>query len=209
MKKGYIIPHTHWDREWRYPIWENRQYLIDMMEGLLENFRENPEYKSFLTDGQCVMLLDFLELRPEREEEIKGYVKAGRLNIGPWYTLPDLYPVSGESIVRNLLKGKRVCAELGGCMDIGYESFGWGQPSQFPQIYQGFGIDTVIVSKNVDKTRAPECEFIWEGKDGTQVLATRLGTDARADEESQIPAGAGRCAFCIGPLGFRALALLY
>lgn len=180
MKKGYIIPHTHWDREWRYPIWENRQYLIDMMEGLLENFRENPEYKSFLTDGQCVMLLDFLELRPEREEEIKGYVKAGRLNIGPWYTLPDLYPVSGESIVRNLLKGKRVCAELGGCMDIGYESFGWGQPSQFPQIYQGFGIDTVIVSKNVDKTRAPECEFIWEGKDGTQVLATRLGTDARA-----------------------------
>lgn len=180
MKHAYIIPHTHWDREWRYPIWENRQYLIDMMEGLLENFRNNPEYASFLTDGQSVMLLDFLELRPDCRGEIEELVKTGRLNIGPWYTLPDLYPISGESIVRNLLKGKRICGELGGWMNIGYESFGWGQPSQFPQIYRGFGIDTVIVSKNVDKTRAPECEFIWQGKDGTRVLATRLGTDARA-----------------------------
>lgn len=181
MKHGYIVPHTHWDREWRYPIWENRQYLIDVMEGLLDNFKEHPEYKSFLTDGQCVMLLDFLELRPERREEIEQYIKEGRLQIGPWYTLPDLYPISGESIVRNLLKGFRECEKLGGNLKIGYESFGWGQPSQFPQIYQGFGIDTVIVSKNVDKNRAPNCEFIWEGKDGTRVLATRLGSDARAN----------------------------
>lgn len=180
MKYGYLIPHTHWDREWRYPIWENRQYLIDLMEELLDNLRENDSYTSFLTDGQCVMLLDFLELRPERRADIEGYVHAGRLHIGPWYTLPDLYPVSGESLVRNLMRGARACKALGGCMSIGYESFGWGQPSQLPQLYQGFGIDTVIVSKNVDKTRAPHCEFTWEGKDGTQVLATRLGADARA-----------------------------
>lgn len=181
MKHGYIIPHTHWDREWRYPIWENRQYLIDMMEGLLENLRTDSSYRSFLADGQCVMVLDFLEMCPEYRAEIEEYVHAGRLQIGPWYTLPDLYPISGESIVRNLLRGARICADLGGRLDIGYESFGWGQPSQFPQIYKGFGIDTVIVSKNVDKTRAPECEFVWQGKDGTQVLATRLGSDARAN----------------------------
>ena len=30
MKKAYVVTHTHWDREWRYPIWENRQYLIDI-----------------------------------------------------------------------------------------------------------------------------------------------------------------------------------
>ena len=38
MKHGYIVPHTHWDREWRYPIWENRQYLIDVMEGSFDAF---------------------------------------------------------------------------------------------------------------------------------------------------------------------------
>lgn len=152
-----------------------------MMDDLLANFREHPEYRSFLTDGQCVMLLDYLELRPERRAELEALVREGKLCIGPWYTLPDLYPISGESIVRNLLRGSRECAKLGGILKIGYESFGWGQPSQFPQIYRGFGIDTVIVSKNVDKSRAPNCEFLWEGKDGTRVFATRLGSDARAN----------------------------
>ena len=84
-------------------------------------------------------------------------------------------------MIRNLLEGRKHALKLGKCLEIGYESFGWGQPSQLPQIYQGFGIDTVIVSKNVDKTRAPESEFWWIGADGTKVLATRLGNDARAN----------------------------
>lgn len=178
---GYVVPHTHWDREWRYPIWENRLYLRDLMNELIETLERNPDYKSFLLDGQVVALLDYLEVCPEKETLIKKLIKDKRIIIGPWYTLPDLYPISGESIVRNLLRGKEEAEKLGGYLKIGYESFGWGQPSQLPQIYKGFDIDTVIVSKNVDKTRAPKCEFIWAGSDGTKVLATRLGEDARAN----------------------------
>ncbi len=47
-------------------------------------------------------------------------------------------------------------------MNIAYESFGWGQTAQFPQIYKGFGFDTVIVGKNVSRDRAPNSEFMWE-----------------------------------------------
>lgn len=180
-KTGYIIPHTHWDREWRYPIWENRLYLVDMLDELIDTLEKNPDYKSFLFDGQVIGMKDYLEVRPQQEQKIKDFIKEGRIAIGPWYTLPDLYPVSGESIVRNLLKGTRQAQKLGKCMNIGYESFGWGQPSQIPQIYKGFDIDTVIVSKNVDKTRAPKSEFKWTGVDGTSVFATRLGDDARAN----------------------------
>ena len=32
---GYIIPQTHWDREWRYPLWKNRMLLVELMEELL------------------------------------------------------------------------------------------------------------------------------------------------------------------------------
>ena len=35
-KTNYVIPHTHWDREWRYPIWKNRMLLIQFMDELLE-----------------------------------------------------------------------------------------------------------------------------------------------------------------------------
>lgn len=178
---GYVVPHTHWDREWRYPVWENRLYLRDLVNELIETLESNPGYKSFLFDGQVVALLDYLEICPEKEETVRKLIVEKRIVIGPWYTLPDLYPISGESMVRNLLKGKEEAEKLGGYLKIGYESFGWGQPSQLPQIYKGFGIDTVIVSKNVDKTRAPRCEFKWTGMDGTSVLATRLGEDARAN----------------------------
>lgn len=184
MKKkstGYVIPHTHWDREWRYPIWENRMYLRDMVNELLDTLENNPGYKSFLFDGQVVGILDYLEVEPEKKERVEKLIREKRIMIGPWYTLPDLYPISGESMVRNLLKGKKEAEKLGGRLNVGYESFGWGQPSQLPQLYKGFGINTVIISKNVDKTRAPHSEFKWVGADGTEILATRLGEDARAN----------------------------
>ena len=181
MAKGYVVTHTHWDREWRYPIWESRLYLAEMIDELLDILDTQPGYNSFLLDGQSVLLEDYLLLRPENKQRILERILDGRLIIGPWYTLPDLYPISGESIVRNLLKGDRVCREYGKKLSIGYESFGWGKPSQMPQIYRGFGIDTVIVAKNISKQRAPQSEFIWEGKDGTRLLTTRLGNEARSN----------------------------
>lgn len=180
-KKGYVIPHTHWDREWRYALWESRVNLANMMDELIGILENQEEYKCFLLDGQFVPIKDYLFLRPENEARLKKLVADGRIRIGPWYTLPDLYPVSGESIVRNLLRGRKECEAFGGILSVGYESFGWGQPSQFPQIYKGFGIDTVIVAKKVDSSRAKNCEFAWVGKDGTTVLATRLGQEARAN----------------------------
>lgn len=182
VDKGYLITHTHWDREWRYPLWENRKYLVDMIDELLEHLEANQDYTAFLLDGQVVPVFDYLEVRPNEKERLFSLIRQGRIQVGPWYTLPDLYPISGESLVRNLQAGFELCKQHQlPWLDIGYESFGWGQPSQFPQIYKGFGIETIIVSKNVDKERAPDCEFLWQGKDGTTVLASRLGTDARAN----------------------------
>ena len=137
MKKAYIVTHTHWDREWRYPVWENRQYLIDMIDELLEILDTQPEYSCFLMDGQSVIIEDYLEFKPENREKVEGYIKSGKIDVGPWYTLPDLYPVSGESLVRNLLKGDRLSKKLGRRLNVAHESFGWGQTAQFPQIYKG------------------------------------------------------------------------
>lgn len=177
--RGYVVPHTHWDREWRYPLWQNRIMLVGFMEELLSILDTNPEYRCFVLDGQSVIIEDYLEVRPGDSERIRKYVKEGRLAIGPWYTLPDLYPIDGESLVRNLLKGIRYSESLGGYQKVGYNSFGWGQTAQFPQIYSGFGIDVIIAAKNIKKSRAPESEFLWEAPDGTRVLTTRLGAGVR------------------------------
>jgi len=181
VKEGKLVLHTHWDREWRYPLWENRMYLCNLVDELLEILDNDPDYKSFVMDGQTVVIEDYLEVRPENREKVEKYIKEGRIEVGPWYTLPDLYPVCGESLVRNLLKGKRLAAKLGKCTNVAYESFGWGQTAQFPQIYKQFGLDFSVVAKNVSKDRAPDCEFIWQAPDGSAILATRLGEHARAN----------------------------
>jgi mannosylglycerate hydrolase len=180
-KKALVLPHTHWDREWRYPIWQNRMLLVRFMHELLDILENDPEYTCFLMDGQVVPLLDYLEIHPENRPRVQALVTSGRLLAGPWYTLPDLYPLDGECLIRNLQKGMRVSEALGGFPRVAYHSFGWGQTAQFPQIYKQLGFDLLIAAKKVSLARAPKCEFIWQSPDGSEILATRLGKEFRAN----------------------------
>lgn len=170
-----VVGHTHWDREWRYPIYKNRALLLEFMDWLLEILEEDKTYSGFLMDGQTVCLQDYLEIRPENRYRIEKQVKAGRLWIGPWYTLPDLFPVAGECLLRNLLKGIRYAEEFGGHNPVAYHTFGWGQTAQFPQIYTSLGIKYAVAAKKVSEERAPHCEFIWTAPDGSTILTSRLG----------------------------------
>lgn len=178
---GHIISHTHWDREWRVPIWHARLRLIRMIDSLLDFLDDNKEFNHFVFDGQVVGIEDYLEFRPEKKKQVLEAIKNGRIDIGPWYNLPDEYPAYGETLVRNLLTGVERTTEMANCLDIAYTTFGWGQTAQFPQIFKGFGIDFVVVGKHVSKARAPESEFIWASPDGTEIMATRLGESSRAN----------------------------
>ncbi len=174
-KTALVVAHTHWDREWRYPIWKTRSLLLEFMDWLIDILENDPEYGSFLLDGQTVCLDDYLEIRPENRDRIAALVKAGKLAVGPWYTLPDLFPISGECLVRNLQTGIRFAEELGGYNPIAYHTFGWGQTAQFPQIYQDLGINYAVAAKKVSEERAPNSEFIWTAPDGSELLTSRLG----------------------------------
>ena len=102
IRTAHIVSHTHWDREWRYTIWQTRAWLISFMDELLDVL-EKGIYAGFLMDGQVSPILDYLEMRPEKEEQVKKFIKDGRLQAGPWYTLPDEYPVDPgfDEIYRN------------------------------------------------------------------------------------------------------------
>ncbi|RKX46298.1 MAG: alpha-mannosidase [Verrucomicrobia bacterium] len=178
-KTAIVVAHTHWDREWRYPIWKNRSLLIEFMDWLLDILENDPDYSGFLLDGQTVCIEDYLELRPENRGRITALVKVGKLDVGPWYTLPDLFPIAGECLIRNLNKGIRFAEALGGYNPIAYHTFGWGQTAQFPQIYKDIGIDYAVAAKKVSKERAPKSEFMWTAPDGSELLTSRLGVFAR------------------------------
>ena len=64
-------------------------------------------------------------------------------------------------------------------MKVGYTPFGWGQISQLPQIYQGFGIDMAYFYRGITEDEAPKSEFVWVAPDGTEMLTSRFGSGAR------------------------------
>ena len=98
-----IVPHTHWDREWYQPFQEYRIRLVQLTDRLLDLLAQDPEYLCFTFDGQTIVLEDYLEIHPEREETLRRYVQEGRLLIGPWQILPDEFLVGPESTIRNLM----------------------------------------------------------------------------------------------------------
>lgn len=107
-----IVSHTHWDREWYRPFQEFRLLLVEAVDQVLNMLANQPGYHSFLLDGQTLALEDYLEIRPEREAELRHYVQEGRLFIGPWHILPDEFLVSPEATIRNLMLGAKICERL-------------------------------------------------------------------------------------------------
>jgi mannosylglycerate hydrolase len=176
--RAHFIPNSHLDREWTLNYQQTRKLTVEFLDTLLDIMEKNEEY-TFCLDSQTVPLEDYLEIRPQNREQIKRFVQSGRLNIGPWYTAPDCNITYGESVVRNLLMGHKVAAEFGEAMKVGYTPFGFNQPSQLPQIYAGFGIDTIFFYRGISNFESTQAEFIWQAPDGTVALCSRFGSAAR------------------------------
>lgn len=169
-----LISHTHWDREWYRTFQSFRARLVDTLDSALDLIQADPGYK-FLFDGQSVVLEDYLEIRPHRRGEIERAVAAGRVAIGPWYVQPDSLLPSGESHVRNLLEGRRVAEEVGPASRIAYTPDSFGHPSQFPQIFSGFGLTAFVYWRgNGNEMDALPAEYSWVAPDGSEIMACHL-----------------------------------
>jgi mannosylglycerate hydrolase len=135
-----------------------------MLDKLLEILRTDPNYKNFTFDGQVIPIEDYLEVRPEKEKEIRKYVKEGRLSIGPMYVLPDEFLVSGESLIRNLIIGHQIARRFGRVMKAGYIPDPFGHIAQLPQIIQGCEIPSILFWRGFGNEFEEEklnMEFIW------------------------------------------------
>jgi alpha-mannosidase len=185
----HVVPHTHWDREWYLPFEQFRFRLVRMVDRLISLLEQNPDYAHFSLDGQTVVLEDYLALRPENRARLAALIGAGRVAVGPWYVLPDEWLVSGEALVRNLLRGRRTAREFGGGMPVGYVPDMFGHIAQMPQILRGFGLENAILFRGL--SGSPEqlkSEFLWEALDGSRVLAVKLSDHLGYSNALEIPA---------------------
>jgi mannosylglycerate hydrolase len=169
----FVVPHTHWDREWYRPFEHFRLWLGHAVDGVIETLERDPRFSSFTLDGQAVVLEDYVDVRPEQEPRLRGLLASGRLVVGPSYVLPDEFLVGAESLVRNLLIGREVCERFDATpSDVGYLPDGFGHILQLPQILRGFGIESFIFSRGLgDQLDDVGVVFRWCSPDRSEVLA--------------------------------------
>ncbi|MDB6093090.1 MAG: glycoside hydrolase [Verrucomicrobia bacterium] len=165
---------THWDREWREPFQGIRYALVTLMDRVIAGLEDGRLRGPFQTDGQSILVEDYLEIRPERRAQVERLAREGKLVIGPWYSMPDEFTVSGEALIRNLIVGRQDARDLGGIPSkAGYVPDMFGHISQLPQIFALCGVPVGYVWRGVNNTR--ERTFIWRGADGTEMPCHKFG----------------------------------
>ena len=168
-----LVPHTHWDREWYQTFQQFRMRLVHAVDMLLDILDQDSAFSHFMLDGQTIVLDDYLEVQPQHEERLRRYIRAGRIQVGPWYVQPDEFLVSGEALIRNLQIGLRRAADFGEPMHIGYVPDCFGHIAQLPQILQGFEMESAVFWRGVG-AEARKSEFYWTAPDGSSVLVLHL-----------------------------------
>ena len=162
MKKQVIAyVHTHWDREWyrEYEIFRMR--LLRVFDNVLDML-ENNTLPSFYFDGQTSALLDYLEIRPEKEDIIRKFIKEKRLFIGPFYCLVDEFLTDENCFRKNLELGLKTAKDFG-CEDFtAYFADTFGHSASTLSILKEFGINSAVVWRGCGDIPS---EFSWQGID--------------------------------------------
>ena len=167
---------THWDREWYQPFQGFRYRLVETLDEVIQNLEHDPEISVFHFDGQTAMLEDYLEIRPENEARLRTLIQAGRIMLGPWYTMPDGFLVGAESYLRNLERGLATARKYACDFKEGYVSDIFGFNSQIPQLFQLCGIRSAYVFRGTTDKDHPR-QFKWESPDGSAVFCHRFMED--------------------------------
>lgn len=175
LKKIYYLSSTHWDREWYRPFQGFRYRLIKVTNTVIDVLEKDSDFKTFIFDGQTVVLEDYTQIEPGKRERLKKLIEENRIKVGPWYVMPDEFLVSGESLVQNLLIGHRVAREYGAeePMKYGYICDIFGHTAQMPQIFNQFGIQGALLGRGTN-VHTTDSHFQWEAPDGSRCTTFKV-----------------------------------
>jgi alpha-mannosidase len=164
---------SHIDMAWLWPWTETVEVVRNTFRSALDLMREYPDFTFSMGSAQTFYWME--EKYPDLFKEIQQRVKEGRWElVGGMWVEPDLNMPAGESLVRQLLVGKRYFQQRFGVdVKIGWNPDSFGYSWQLPQIYKRSGIDYFVTQKLLwasDTTKFPYKLFWWESPDGSRVL---------------------------------------
>ena len=163
---------SHIDAAYRWPWTEAVDVVHRTFSTALQLMDEYPTYT--FTQSSTVFNAWMADKYPIVDDEIKQRIKEGRWEIVEGDVGEGrLQPSSGESIVRQLLIGKRWYKQHYGVdVRVGWNPDSFGFSWQLPQIYKKAGVDFFVTHKLAwsETNKLPFHLAWWESPDGSRVL---------------------------------------
>ena len=168
----HLTGNSHIDAAWLWPWTETVDVVKRTFGTALQLMYEYPHYTYTQSAAQYNEWM--AEKYPDMNDQIKQRIKEGRWEmVGGMWVEPDLNMPDGESLVRQLLVGKRWYQKNYGVdVRIGWNPDSFGYTWQLPQIYKKSGVDYFVTQKMTwnDTNQLPFKLFWWESPDGSKVL---------------------------------------
>lgn len=171
----WLLGQSHIDLAWLWPEEETWHKVARTYANQLALMEEYPEYRFLLCEPK---LLDMLRTQhPEIWQRVKAAYERGQIDPeGAFYIECDTNIPSGESLIRQLIRGKRWYKEhFGVDSQVAWQPDTFGYSGVLPQIFRKLNIPYFATQKLLRAD--PECErfpyqnFVWEGIDGSTVQA--------------------------------------
>ncbi|MEK0316205.1 glycoside hydrolase family 38 N-terminal domain-containing protein [Cohnella sp. 56] len=174
MKKLHLISNAHLDPVWQWEWEEGAAAAVSTFRAAAEFCRE---YDGYVFNHNEALLYKWIEeYEPSLFSEIQRLVRLGKWHImGGWYLQPDCNMPSGESLVRQILLGRRYFKDKFGAApttSINFDSFGHSRG--LVQIMRRAGYDSYLFMRPEHKSAGPAEDFVWVGFDGSEVHAHQL-----------------------------------
>ena len=169
----YAIGNAHLDLAWLWPMAETRRKTSRTFAQQLRLIEKYPEYKYIQSQPAGYEMCR--ECYPELFERILEAQKKGQwIAEGAMWVEPDTNMTSGESLVRQVLHGKRWFKDVMGVDSVVLwlpDTFGYS--AALPQILKKTGVKYLVTQKIFwsynEGERFPYHYFTWRGADGTEI----------------------------------------
>ena len=167
--------HAHLDVAWLWPLAETERKCVRTFSTQLDLMKRYPEYKFLQSQPHLYQMVK--DHYPDLYERVREAVVAGQwIPDGAAWVEPDTNISSGESLIRQLIHGKRFYRdEFGVESELLWLPDVFGYSGALPQIMRGCCVKYFSTQKIFWAYHGgapfPYNSFIWEGIDGSEVMA--------------------------------------
>ncbi len=171
----WAIGNAHIDLSWLWGYRETQRKVARTFAQQLRLMDLYPVYKFIQSQPQSYLICK--ELYPKLYEKVKEKIKTGQwIADGSMWVEPDTNMSSGESLIRQVVHGKRFYKdEFGIDTKLLWLPDTFGYTAALPQILKGCGVKYLTTQKIFwtynDSDRFPYHYFTWQGMDGTEIIS--------------------------------------